>query len=182
MTGHFNHPHSRPWKHVDAPLTPHLAKLIGAQESEVAHTSTLTSNMHNLFMSFYRPTKTRWKIVIEKGSFPSDWVYKLLFARILTKLKEQYAVHSHPQLHSAILSPEQIRDAIIPLSPRAGEETLWTEDILATLESHRDEVCSLDQTILSTGLTCIDSYSLATPRTILYRPTLRYPSNSFKIA
>jgi kynureninase len=74
VTGHFNHPHSRPWKHVDAPLTPLLAKVLGAQEDEVAHTSTLTSNMHNLFIAFYRPTEKRWKIVIEKGSFPSDWV------------------------------------------------------------------------------------------------------------
>jgi hypothetical protein len=74
VTGHFSHPHNRPWKHVDAPLTPSLAKLVGAKEEEVAHSSTLTSNLHNLFTSFYRPTKNRWKIVIEKGSFPSDWV------------------------------------------------------------------------------------------------------------
>ena len=74
VTGHFSHPYSRPWKHVDAPLTPLLAKVLGAQEDEVAHTSTLTSNLHNLFTAFYRPSETRWKIVIEKGSFPSDWV------------------------------------------------------------------------------------------------------------
>jgi kynureninase len=74
VTGHFSHPYSRPWKHVDRPLTSHLAGLVGAKEEEVAHTSTLTSNMHNLFTSFYRPTSTRWKIVIEQGSFPSDWV------------------------------------------------------------------------------------------------------------
>ena len=74
VTGHFAHPHGRPWKHIDAPLTPRLATLIGAKEEEVAHTSTLTSNIHSLFTSFYRPTKERWKIVIEKGSFPSDWV------------------------------------------------------------------------------------------------------------
>jgi kynureninase len=77
VTGHFSHPHSRPWKHVDAPLTPLLAKVLGAQEDEVAHTSTLTSNLHNLFTAFYRPTEKRWKIVIEKGSFPSDWVSQL---------------------------------------------------------------------------------------------------------
>jgi kynureninase len=79
VTGHFLHPHSRPWKNVDAPLTPHLAKLVGAKEEEVAHSSTLTSNMHNLFTSFYRPTKERWKIVIERGSFPSDWVSRIRY-------------------------------------------------------------------------------------------------------
>lgn len=51
-----------------------LSENSGAKESEVAHTSTLTSNIHSLFISFYRPTKTRWKIVIENGAFPSDWV------------------------------------------------------------------------------------------------------------
>ncbi|RXK42510.1 kynureninase [Tremella mesenterica] len=124
VTGHFDHPHNRPWKHVDAPLTPLLAKLLGAQEEEVAHTSTLTSNMHNLFISFYKPTKKRWKIVIEQGSFPSDW----------------YAVHSHPRLHDAILSEEQIQSSIIPLSPRPGEVTLRTSDILSTIEKHKDEI------------------------------------------
>ncbi|KAI9635268.1 pyridoxal phosphate-dependent transferase [Dioszegia hungarica] len=124
VTGHFSHPYSRPWKHVDRPLTPHLAKLVGATEEEVAHTSTLTSNMHNLFTSFYRPTTKRWKIVIEQGSFPSDW----------------YAVHSHPRLHDAVLSPEQIEEAIIPLKPREGEETLCTEDILKVIEENKDTI------------------------------------------
>lgn len=54
----------------------------------------------------------------------------------------QYAIHSHPKLHEDVLSPEQIEDAVVPLTPRAGEETLQTEDILATLEKHRDEVGS----------------------------------------
>ncbi|KAK4688435.1 kynureninase, partial [Tremellales sp. Uapishka_1] len=124
VNGHFDHPHSRPWKHVDAPLTPLLADLIGAEESEVAHSSTLTSNIHALFTSFYRPTERRWKIVIEKGSFPSDW----------------YAIHSHPALHAATLSPAQIENAIIPLTPRDGEDTLRTEDILRVLEENRDEI------------------------------------------
>lgn len=144
VTGHFRHPHQRPWKHVDRPLTPLLAEIVGAKEEEVAHTSTLTSNMHNLFASFYRPTQTRWKIVIEKGSFPSDWVS---FSRSreegVVRLIQQYAVHSHPKLHENTLSPEQIENAIIPLSPREGEETLRTEDILRVLEENSSTVCGL---------------------------------------
>ncbi|WVQ71039.1 kynureninase [Cryptococcus sp. DSM 104548] len=124
VTGHFNHPHKRPWKHVDQPLTPLLAKIIGAKESEVAHTSTLTSNLHNLFTSFYRPTEKRWKIVIEKGSFPSDW----------------YAIHSHPKLHDKVLSQEQIDEAVIGLEPRKGEDVLRTEDILRVLEENKDTI------------------------------------------
>ncbi|WWC86057.1 kynureninase [Kwoniella dendrophila CBS 6074] len=124
VTGHFSHPHNRPWKHVDAPLTPHLAKLVGAKESEVSHSSTLTSNMHNLFTSFYRPTSKKWKIVIEKNSFPSDW----------------YAVHSHPKLHENTLNKEQIDNAIIGLEPRKGEDHLRTEDILKVLEDNKDTI------------------------------------------
>ncbi|ORX35949.1 kynureninase [Kockovaella imperatae] len=124
VTGHFSHPHSRPWKHVDAPITPRLAALIGAKEEEVAHTSTLTSNIHNLFTSFYRPTKRRWRIVIEQGSFPSDW----------------YAIHSHPRIHSAVLSQEQIDNSIIALAPRKGEDILRTEDVIETIQKHGDEI------------------------------------------
>lgn len=124
VSGHFNHPHNRPWKTIDDPVIPGLAKLVGAKESEVAHSSTLTSNIHTLLISFYRPTQTRWKIVVEKGAFPSDW----------------YAVHSHPKLHEDILSKDQIENAIIPLAPRAGEDCLRTEDILRVIEENGDTI------------------------------------------
>ncbi|KAJ9108770.1 hypothetical protein QFC21_000090 [Naganishia friedmannii] len=124
--GHFAHPHDRPWKNIDDTVLPGLAKVVGAKQSEIAHTSTLTSNIHSLFISFYRPTKTRWRIVLEKGAFPSDW----------------YAIHSHPRLHEAILSPEQIDNAVIALEPRQGEETLRTEDILSSIEQYGEEATS----------------------------------------
>lgn len=153
VTGHFQHPHERPWKYVDRPLTPLLAKLLGAKESEVAHTSTLTSNLHNLFTSFYRPTQKRWKIVIEKGSFPSDWVSCAWPRKMAGRLMiSQYAVHSHPRLWDAVLSKEQIDNAIIPLEPREGEETLRTEDILKTLDEHKDEVSPLSTNIMGRRL------------------------------
>lgn len=39
-----------------------------------------------------------------------------------------------------MLSPEQVDNAVIALEPREGEDTLRTEDILNTLEQHRDEI------------------------------------------
>lgn len=54
----------------------------------------------------------------------------------------QYAAHSHPRLHDVVLSPDQINEAIIPLKPRDGEETLRTEDILKVIEDNKDEVGS----------------------------------------
>jgi hypothetical protein len=53
---------------------------------------------------------------------------------------QQYAIHSHPALHSAILSPEQIENAIVPLSPRPGEDHLRTEDVVNKLAEIGDEV------------------------------------------
>jgi kynureninase len=38
------------------------------------------------------------------------------------------------------LSQDQIDDAIIALSPREGEDTLRTEDILQVLEENKNEV------------------------------------------
>lgn len=49
-------------------------------------------------------------------------------------------MHSHPKLHDAVLSQQQIDEAIIPLSPREGEDTLRTEDILKVLEENRESV------------------------------------------
>ena len=78
VVGHFDHPHGRPWKDIDQKVTAGLASIVGAEEAEVACTSTLTSNLHNLFVSFYRPEKgkgaKRRKILVEGKAFPSDQV------------------------------------------------------------------------------------------------------------
>lgn len=130
-----------------------LLYLSGAKESEIAHTSTLTSNIHSLFISFYRPTTTRWRILIEKGAFPSDWVrcdsLSLRASRrsnAIHDLALQYAIHSHPKLHEGTLSSEQIDNAVVALEPRQGEEVLRTEDILATIEKYGDEVSTASST------------------------------------
>ncbi|BEI91963.1 uncharacterized protein CcaverHIS019_0407830 [Cutaneotrichosporon cavernicola] len=124
VTGHFKHPHGRPWKTLADPMLPVIAKLLGAKESECAHSSTLTTNMHTLLTTWYAPTPKRWKIVIERGAFPSDW----------------YAAQSHPGLHRNVLSDEQIENAILAVEPREGEELLRTVDILKVIEDNKDEI------------------------------------------
>lgn len=51
-----------------------MSKIIGALPDEVAVMQTLTANLHLLMCSFYKPSKERWKIILEGKAFPSDHV------------------------------------------------------------------------------------------------------------
>jgi len=71
--GVLGHHHAqRPWIGYAEQLTPALARLAGARESEVIAMNSLSVNLHLLMASFYRPTARRHCIVIEAGAFPSD--------------------------------------------------------------------------------------------------------------
>ena len=53
-----------------------MAPVVGALPGEVAVMDTLTTNLHLLMASFYRPTKEKYKIILEGKAFPSDHVRK----------------------------------------------------------------------------------------------------------
>lgn len=110
------------WEPYHEHLSKSTARLVGAKPSEVVVMNALTVNLHLLLISFYQPTGNRNKIVIEKGAFPSD----------------QYAVESQIKLHG--LNP---KDILLELSPREGEKTLHTEDILETLKEHGDSIATI---------------------------------------
>jgi kynureninase len=116
VEGHFKGEY--PWLSYHEYLQPQTAHIVGAQESEVVVMNTLTVNLHLLLVSFYRPTRRRFKIIMEAGAFPSD----------------QYAVESQVKWHG--LKPET---AIVEVAPRPGEDTLRTADIIATIEQHGNE-------------------------------------------
>jgi kynureninase len=63
-----------PWLHLDDAVKDQTSKIVGALPSEVVVMETLTANLHLLLASFYRPTKDRYKIIIEGKAFPSDHV------------------------------------------------------------------------------------------------------------
>ncbi len=108
------HLHAKnPWLPYHEFLTKQMAGVVGALPIETVVMNSLTVNLHLLMVSFYRPTSERYKIVIEKGAFPSD----------------QYAVESHIRFHGYDVS-----DALIELTPKAGETTLQTADIIETIE------------------------------------------------
>ena len=62
------------WLHLDDAIKSRMATIVGALPDEVVVMETLTANLHLLMASFYRPTKERYKIIIESKAFPSDHV------------------------------------------------------------------------------------------------------------
>jgi len=117
VEGHFLA--KNPWFSYHEILTEQSAKLVGGLPSEVVMMNQLTVNLHLLMVSFYRPTKQRYKILCEAKAFPSD----------------QYALQTQAQFHGFAAD-----DAIIEVEPRAGEYAIRSEDILAAIEKHKDEL------------------------------------------
>ena len=70
VEGHFTEP--APWMPYHELVRDPLARLVGAQPSEVVAMNSLTANLHLMMVSFYQPTIERTAILIEAGAFPSD--------------------------------------------------------------------------------------------------------------
>lgn len=123
VESHFRHPGEfegcTSWVDIDLPVVPLLAPVVGAKETEVSVMGSLTANLNGLLVSFYRPTKNRFKILFEKSAFPSDY----------------YAFFNQCKLHG--LDPE---DTLIQLSPRSGETYLRTQDILDAISENKDSL------------------------------------------
>ena len=117
VEGHFEG--RNPWYSYHELLSEPMAGIVGAKPSEVVCMNSLTTNLHLLFVSFYRPTDKRYKIISEGRMFPSD--------RYL--LETQTRFHGH--------DPD---DAIIEITPRDGEGMIREEDIFAAIDEHADEL------------------------------------------
>jgi kynureninase len=77
VTGHFvEHEDSplAPFLHIDDYAAKLMAPVVGAMESEVAVMGQLTANLLLMMSSFYRPSKEKYKIILEGKAFPSDHV------------------------------------------------------------------------------------------------------------
>ncbi|XP_051869150.1 kynureninase isoform X5 [Pristis pectinata] len=115
--GHFHG--SYPWALGDECLVELMANIVGAKKEETALMNGLSVNLHLLLLSFYKPTSSRHKILMETKAFPSD----------------HYAVESQIRLQG--LDP---KESMLLLSPAEGEENLQTEDILSTIEKEGDSI------------------------------------------
>lgn len=114
------HLHARnPWLPYHEIFPKQLSTIVGCLPHEVVVMNSLTVNLHLLMVSFYRPTRQRYKIICEAKAFPSD----------------QYAFETQAKYHG--FDPA---DAVIEVSPREGEYTLRTEDIVYTIQKHGDSV------------------------------------------
>lgn len=97
-----------------------MAKLVGAKTEEIAIMNGLTVNLHLLLATFYRPTPSRKKILIESKIFPSD----------------MFVVSSQISLRSY-----EVEDSLLILKPREGEYILRPEDIISTIEKEGNSIC-----------------------------------------
>ncbi len=109
----------RPWVYYHKLTKKALAELVGGKTSEVVAMNQLTVNLHLLMVSFYRPTKARYKILTEAGAFSTD----------------QYVFESQLKFHG-----HDAAKSLIEIKPRDGEHTLRTDDIVQAIKEHASEL------------------------------------------
>jgi len=120
VEGHTDAEH--PWLPYHEFLSQTMANIVGAKPSEVVMMNTLTTNLHLMMVSFYQPTASKYKIVIESDAFPSD----------------AYAMESQLKFHG--FDPEV---GLIKWTPRKGEETCRFEDLEEIMNTQGDEIALL---------------------------------------
>lgn len=117
VEGHFQA--RMPWYSYHEYFSESLGKLVGAKPSEVVAMNGLTTNLHLLLVSFYRPSGKRTKILCEERPFPSD----------------TYAFKSQVEFHGLDPNIE-----VIFMQPRPGEHVLDMEDIEEKIDELGDEL------------------------------------------
>jgi kynureninase len=114
-----HHATGTPWYSYHEALRDPVARLVGAKPLEVICMNSLTVNLHLMMATFYRPTKSRFKILMEDPAFPSD----------------TYAIKT--QLIHHDFDPTE---ALVLARPRKGEFTIRTEDVVDLIDKHADQL------------------------------------------
>ena len=99
-----------------------MSNLVGAKNSEVVTMNSLTTNLHLLMISFYRPSQKKYKIIIDTPSFPSD----------------KYAVQSHLKLHN--LNPKK---DLIEINTFRNNKCLSNDEILNKIDNNITDACMI---------------------------------------
>ncbi|PYK24585.1 MAG: kynureninase [Verrucomicrobia bacterium] len=114
-----HHAAGTPWYSYHEALREPTARLVGAKPIEVICMNSLTVNLHLMMATFYRPTRSRFKILMEEPAFPSD----------------TYAIKTQIAHHGL-----DAKDTLILAQARNGETTIRTEDILDLINKHADQL------------------------------------------
>jgi kynureninase len=114
-----HHATETPWYTYHQALRDPTARIVGAKPLEVICMNSLTVNLHLMMATFYRPTKSRFKILMEEPAFPSDTY----------AIKTQIAHHG--------LDPN---DALILARPKKDKFTIRTDDIVNLIEKNADQL------------------------------------------
>lgn len=134
-----------PWYAYHEVVRDSLARLVGARPTEVVAMNGLTVNLHLMFVSFYRPTPERNKILMEEAAFPSDTY----------AVKSQLRLHGYDPADGLVVAPqtelvavleERGRELALVLLPGANYYTGQAFDLprLAALARARGAVVGLD--------------------------------------
>src|SRR5438034_1823756 len=114
-----HHAAGTPWYSYHEGLREPISRLVGAKPIEVICMNSLTVNLHLMMATFYRPTRSRFKILMEEPVFPSD----------------TYAIKTQIAHHGL-----DAKDTLILARARNGETTIRTEDILDLINKHADQL------------------------------------------
>ena len=108
-----------PWYTYHESVREPMARLVGARPHEVICMNSLTINLHLMMATFYQPTKSKFKILMEEPAFPSD----------------TYAVKT--QIAHRGFTP---KTALILAAPKASEFTIPMEELIGLIERHAKEL------------------------------------------
>ncbi|GKZ33100.1 kynureninase (L-kynurenine hydrolase) [Aspergillus brasiliensis] len=123
--GHFTDLEGSPlkqWQLLSEQAAESMSKIVGAKPEEVAAMGTLTTNLHLLLASFYKPTQTKHKILMDWKAFPSD----------------HYAIESHITWHD--LDP---KESMVLIGPDEGEYEISTQKIFSYIDKHADDAAMI---------------------------------------
>ena len=120
VEGHFTG--SAQWMPYHELVRDPLARVVGAQPSEVVAMNSLTANLHFMLVSFYRPTRERPVLLMEAGAFPSD----------------RYALESQVRFHG--FDPAE---ALVEVAPDNADGTFSMAAIERAIAEHGPRLATI---------------------------------------
>ena len=114
-----HHATGTPWYSYHETLREPMARVVGAKPIEVVCMNSLTVNLHLMMATFYRPTQSRFKILMEDPAFPSD----------------TYAIKTQIIHHG--FDP---KEALLLVRPHKGGSTIRTQEIVNLIDENRDQL------------------------------------------